>query len=160
MLARQTGDKIRIETYRDPNTAYRDIMNPHGKVDLYMTDTPFARGWRLKNKDRVGIKVFGKEDFDEGTDRSCWQQKYGALIKAGEDRLLGYVNTTVKELADNGELIKIKNHSEQQYWQAFNLSSERLKEIQDARTYSGTYCDSLLNEIRDDSKVRDDGVMQ
>jgi ABC-type amino acid transport substrate-binding protein len=88
------------------------------RIDLGVTDTPFARSaqldMRLSNGvDRLKFKEFGLDDAPLAQDEQT--QQYAIAVHKGEIELLGAINETLSRAKQDGELASLFKNAAEKY---------------------------------------------
>ena len=102
------GGLFKIEPFDNTESLQNALVA--SKIDLGVTDTPFAQsaqlGMRLPNGvDRLMFKEFGQDDLSLAQDEQT--QQYAIAVHRGEIELLGAINQTLARAKQDGELASL-----------------------------------------------------
>jgi ABC-type amino acid transport substrate-binding protein len=107
---------FKIESFDNTESLQNALVA--SRIDLGVTDTPFARSaqldMRLSNGvDRLKFKEFGLDDAPLAQDEQT--QQYAIAVHKGEIELLGAINETLSRAKQDGELASLFKNAAEKY---------------------------------------------
>jgi len=101
-----------IVKFKQTIEAVNKLLETPSQLDYVITDTPLAKSAKLLtsrgDEGVLGFKELMPDDFPPGTPRARTQEPYSIAVRAGETRLLEYIDDILMELKKEGALEKLE----------------------------------------------------